>query len=313
MRFVGRKRELALLNRFVKRKVASLLVVRGRRRIGKSSLIEQFAKAHEYYSFVGVAPTEKTSPESERDEFASQLAKQGFPRVKVDDWNELFWLLADKTQKGRIVILFDEISWMGSKDPQFLGKLKNAWDQHFKKNPNLVLILCGSASSWIEKNILSSTGFLGRISHTLTLEGLPLADCREFWGKQAAKVSAQEKLKVLAVTGGIPRYLEEIDSCISAEDNIRNLCFTKGALLADEFNNIFSNVFLRSTDTYRKLVELIATGAKEYSELCEALDKENSGRLYEYLEELILAGVVNRDYTRHEVDFAIEGPISHDF
>ena len=54
-------------------------------------------------------------------------------------------------------ILFDEISWMGSKDPHFLGKLKNAWDQHFKKNPNLILILCGSASSWIEKNILSST------------------------------------------------------------------------------------------------------------------------------------------------------------
>ena len=219
--------------------------------------------------------------------------------MRAEDWNELFWLLADKVTRGNVIILLDEISWMGSMDPYFLGKLKNAWDQHYKKNPKLLLILCGSASSWIEKNILSSSGFLGRVSHTLTLDELPLKDCRQFWGKQAANVSAQEKLKVLAVTGGIPRYLEEIDPTLSAEDNIRNLCFTKGALLVDEFEHIFSNIFLRNSDVYKRLVKLLATGAKEFSEICKVLNKETSGRLLEYLEELTLSGFLKRDYTWH--------------
>ena len=72
------------------------------------------------------------------------------------------------------------------------------------------------------KNILSNTGFVGRISFTLTLEELPIKDCNEFWGKKSHNISAMEKLKLLSVTGGIPRYLEEINSSLSAEKNIKN-------------------------------------------------------------------------------------------
>src|SRR3990170_612482 len=212
MLFVGRKHELSVLNRFISKKSASLLVVKGRRRIGKSRLIEEFAKPYKFYSLSGIAPTEKTTAQSQRDDFSNQLSKHGLPNIYAKDWNDLFWLLADKTKKGRVIILLDEISWMGSKDPDFLSKLKNAWDLRFKKNPHLILVLCGSASSWIEKNILSSTGFVGRISFTLTLDELPLKDCKYFWGNKAAHISAMEKLKLLSVTGGIPRYLEEVDS-----------------------------------------------------------------------------------------------------
>lgn len=169
MDFIGRDKELALLKRYLKKRISSLIVVRGRRRIGKSRLIEEFAKPYKFYSLSGIAPTEKSTAQTQRDEFASQLSRQGFPNIQATDWNDLFWLLGDKIKEGRQIILLDEISWMGSKDPNFLGKLKNAWDLHFKKNPKLILILCGSASSWIEKNILSSTGFVGRISFTLTL------------------------------------------------------------------------------------------------------------------------------------------------
>src|SRR3989338_7206382 len=184
MKFIGREKELKLLKRLAQQRSASFLVVRGRRRIGKSRLIEEFSKPYKLFSFSGIAPTPQTTAQDQRDEFAMQLVNQGFPKIRMEDWNELFWLLADKSKKGRVVILFDEISWMGSEDPLFLGKLKNAWDLHFKKNPQLMLILCGSASSWIEKNILSNTGFLGRISFTLTLDELPLYDCQQFWGNQ---------------------------------------------------------------------------------------------------------------------------------
>ncbi len=302
MSFIGRNKELALLERYTKKNIASLIVVKGRRRIGKSRLIEEFIRARRSYCFAGLVPNEKTTAQSERDEFASQLAKQGFPRVKADDWNELFWLLAGKAEEEQVVIFFDEISWMGANDPNFLGKLKNAWDQHFKKNPNLILILCGSASSWIEKNILSSTGFLGRITYTLTLDELILKSCAEFWGNKLSNISAYEIFKVLSVTGGVPRYLEEISPALTAEENIRNLCFARGSILADEFDRIFSNIFLRNSNQYKTLVKALASGAKEFTELEQSLGKTNSGRLLEYLEELQQAGFIKRDYTWHIKD-----------
>ena len=298
--FVGRKSELAELTRFTKKKTSSLIIVKGRRRIGKSRLIEEFAKGRTFYSFIGLFPTPETTAQSQRDEFARQLnLKTGLPEVRADDWSKLFALLATKVKKGKIVLLFDEISWMGSKDPDFLGKIKNAWDNDFKKNPNLIFIICGSASSWIEKNILSSTGFLGRVSYTLTLHELPLHECDHFWGKYSSNISAYEKLKILSVVGGIPKYLEEIDTKQSAEENIKNLCFKPGALLVNEFNHIFHDLFLHDTSAYRKIVSALVSGSKEPTEIARILNTKQSGRLSEYLEELELAGFITRDFTWH--------------
>lgn len=89
-----------------------------------------------------IAPTEDTTEQSERDEFALQLSIQtGLPEVKADDWTKLFLLLAEKIKTGRRVVLFDEISWIGSKDSDFLGKFINAWDRYFKKNAELIFNL----------------------------------------------------------------------------------------------------------------------------------------------------------------------------
>ncbi len=301
MRFLGRERELAALNRVLKKDIASFVVIRGRRRIGKSRLVEEFAAPFKLYSFAGIAPNEKTTAQSQRDEFSSQLASQGFPQVRAQDWNNLFWLLAEKVKRGRVIILLDEISWMGSCDFDFLGKLKNAWDLHFKKNPKLVLMVCGSASSWIERNILESTGFVGRVSSVLTLEELPLKDCNAFWGENQQNISAMEKLKMLAVTGGIPRYLEELNPAVSAEENIKNLCFTKGALLFNEFEHIFSKIFLHDSDIYKKILQILSSGRKEFLEIQHELGSA-SGRTLEYLEELSLSGFIKRDYTWHLKD-----------
>ena len=109
-------------------------MIRGRRRIGKSRLIEEFAKDMTFYSFSGLVPTKETSAQSERDNFAAQLSEQtGFPDIKADDWSKLFQLLYEKTKQGRIILLFDEISWMGSKDPDFLGKIKHALGSKIQK------------------------------------------------------------------------------------------------------------------------------------------------------------------------------------
>lgn len=179
--FVGRSQELKDLQRYLKKRSASLIVIKGRRRVGKSRLVEEFARDLTFYSFAGLLPDKKVTDQDQRNEFTRQLSEY-FPEIEINanDWSNLFFFLSERTKTGRIVILLDEISWMGSLDPTFLGKLKNAWDRHFKKNPELILILCGSASSWIEENILSSTGFLGRVSFTLTVEELPLKSCNQF-------------------------------------------------------------------------------------------------------------------------------------
>lgn len=296
--FIGRKRELAELSDLFLKKTASLVVIQGRRRIGKSRLVEEFARGHTFYHFTGAPPVAATTIQSQLDDFSRQLSVQtGLPEYFADDWSKLFILLAKQAQSGRVVILFDEISWMGSKDPEFLGKLKNAWDVYFVKNPELMLVLCGSVSAWIDKNILSSTGFVGRISYRLTLEELSLQECNEFWPQDAGTISAYEKLKVLSVTGGVPRYLEEMNPVLPAEQTIRKLCFTKRGLLVGEFKDIFNDIFSRRTETYKKIVRALADGDKELNEIFEVLRLEKSGVISEYLEDLIKSGFVSRDYT----------------
>ena len=287
-KFIGRKKELAELERFTKKTSASFIVVRGRRRIGKSRLIEEFGKSFDaFYSFMGLAPEKDVTRQHQLETFSLQIAQQfKTPRARYDDWSDALWAIGERVQSGKILLLFDEISWMGSQDPTFLGKIKNFWDQHLKKNAQLIFIVCGSASSWIEKNILNSTGFLGRISYTLTLEEISLNECALFWGASSKRISAYEKLKILSVTGGVPKYLEEIDFKLSAEENIKNLCFKKGGFLVNEFNNIFSDLFLRDSTLYREIVKILVSGSKESMEICEALNIEQTGRFSEYLGEL---------------------------
>ena len=189
--FFGRQRELGLLRSLLKKKSASLVVIKGRRRIGKSRLAEEFAGDIKTSFFVGLPPEVGVTAQAQRDDFAKQLERElGIVGLKADDWGDLFWHLAKGLGTGRRLLILDEINWMGCEDPTFLGKLKTAWDRYFKSNPQLILILSGSVSSWIERHIIKSTGFFGRISLDLTLEELSLSECNQFWGSQKARISA---------------------------------------------------------------------------------------------------------------------------
>ncbi len=296
--FVGRRKELEDLKLLLTRKSSSLVVIKGRRRIGKSRLIEEFAKKKKFLRFEGIAPTRKTTAQMQRDEFARQIRVQlGVSEVQnVRDWGTLFTVLAEATKNEKVIILFDEISWMGSKDPVFLGKLKIVWDQHFKKNPNLILILCGSLSSWIEKNIISSTGFLGRISLKLTLGELPLHECNQLLESRGFKGSAQEKFMALAVTGGVPWYLELINPALPVSENIRKLCFEPNGLFVDEFKFIFNDLFKKRLPICKKIVECLRDEAKGYDEIAKSLKYASGGPLSEYLDDLIISGFLERDY-----------------
>lgn len=295
MKFIGRHKELKTLEDFLKKKTASFLVVKGRRRVGKSRLIKEYAKNFDhFYSFIGLAPDPLTTPQHQIQEFSTQFSQNFHTAPAIyRDWSDVFWALGERVKTGRTLILFDEISWMGSKDPTFLGKIKNLWDIHLKENDKLVFVLCGSAASWIDKHILKSTGFVGRISYTLTLKELSLPECNKFWNTH---INPYEKFKVLSVTGGIPKYLEEINPNESAETNIKKLCFIDGGLLVREFDQIFSEVFTKKSPYYKKIIEILSTGNKDQFAIKESLGKETFGRLPEYLDELEQLGFIARDF-----------------
>lgn len=296
-KFIGREAEMARLKGLLTSRSASLIVVRGRRRIGKSRLLAEFGKEIRSLFFSGIPPAPKTTAQSQRNEFTYQLERAGLPGIKPDDWGNIFWHLSKYTAEGPVLIVFDEISWMGQKDPNFLGKLKTAWDMYFSKNPQLVLVLCGSISSWIEENILSSTGFVGRISIDLILEELPLDVCNAFWHPKEKRITSYEKFKLLSVTGGVPLYLEQIKPELPAEQNIRDLCFMQGGLLVREFDEIFSDLFSRKNASHKEIVACLANGPKDLGQICKELKKELGGGYSRHLDDLVKAGFVQRDFT----------------
>lgn len=294
--FVGRESELDRFRQLRKKETASLIVCQGRRRIGKSTFFRQCAKEVDHFLiFEGLAPRSKIGKQDQLEAFAESLAAQTkIPKVGLTSWTQAFQLLyASLPASGSIVILLDEVSWMAIDDADFPGYLKIAWDGSFSRRPGLTLALCGSVSSWIQENILNNTGFVGRCSWNLHLPPLSLPACNKFWSDKS--VSTTEKLKILAVTGGVPRYLEEIDPTQTAEQNIERLCFDAGGLLFNEFNQIFQDIFSRRATTYREILLALIDGAKSVTETSKALGHQKSGVLSKALANLESAGFVTKD------------------
>lgn len=297
--FFGRQPELEKLERLLKKNTASLAVIKGRRRVGKSRLAEEFGKSLVTYTFIGLPPEEKVTAQMQRENFTSQMARYfNTPGLQnLRDWGDIFWHLAENTKKGRILIILDEINWMGTKDPTFLGQLKTAWDQYFRMNPKLIMILSGSMSAWIEENILSSTAFVGRISLDFTLQELPLHQCNHFWRRNSSLISPYEKFKVLCVTGGIPRYLEEINPNVSSNENIKHLCFEKEGILFKEFEKIFTDLFSKKNESYRHILERLVLGKADIDQICHSLNIKKGGTITDYLNDLKVTGFISQDST----------------
>ena len=301
--FYGREDILSRLSEFWKRPHASLLVCRGRRRIGKSTLISRFAflDGARFLSFEGLAPQPKMTNEDQLAAFGRQLAEQTQGEASTPpNWFEAFRRLAAAVPAvarggARVVILLDEISWMGKYDPNFPGELKYAWDKRFHDMPDLVFVICGSVSSWIEENILANAGFLGRISLDLIVPELPLRDCVNFWGTARERVAPREILDVLSVTGGVPRYLEEVDPALSADENIKRMCFHPNGYLYKDFNDIFTTVFSATSPLKRAVLARLTVGAQGGAELAEALGVARNGPFSKVMKELEMAGFVAAD------------------
>ena len=297
--FVGRKEEMEQLAGLWDKQVASLVSCRGRRRVGKSTLIEEFAKrtAERFIAIEGLSPRKGMSDRRQRLNFCQRLAEQtGVETRDAASWPLAFAMLDEAlTENVRTVVLLDEISWMGGYDKDFPSYLKAAWDKRLKKHDNLVLVLCGSVSAWIADNILNSTGFVGRNSLDLEITELPLREAVQMLGPGAERMAASEKLDLLSVVGGIPRYLEEIRPSLTVEENVRRMCFVRQGLLFREFDETFGDIFGKGAMRRREVLETLADGALTATEIAKRLGRRVNGHLVRTLKELEYSGFVARE------------------
>ena len=294
--FYGRKEQIDRFMALWRKPVPSLVVCRGRRRIGKSTLIREFARQSGglFLSFEGLAPDDYMTNAKQLEAFRNQLAAQTGRKVpKFGNWADAFRELdAALDGDGRKTVLLDEVSWMGGYDRTFPAQLKVAWDNLFHARSDLVVFVCGSVSTWIHRNILGSRGFVGRISLDTVVPELPLSECVRFWGARRTRIDLREMLDVLSVTGGVPRYLEEIDPALSADENIRRLCFLPDGYLFREFTELFNDIVSRTAPAKRRILEALAEGPLSGSELAEKLAVGRNGHLSDILGELETAGFI---------------------
>lgn len=297
--FVGRKEYLEDLESLWRKATSSLIACRGRRRIGKSTLIREFARrtAGDYIEIEGLPPDRQMTNQRQLDHFVEALADQtGALKDPVSNWMEAFHRLDGQIDDARrTVVLLDEVSWMGGYDVNYPGALRAAWERYFHRHRNLVVAVCGSVSTWIRENILDNTGFTGRFSRDYVLPELTLHECAEFWRGAKDRVSPREIFDVLSVTGGVPRYLEEIDPGLSAEENIRRMCFSTSGELYKDFDAIFSPQFGTETELKRRILEALSDRPLSGVELSSLFGLKRGGRIAAVLRELKEGGFISDD------------------
>jgi len=297
--FYGREEQIADLERLWSKQTSSFVTCRGRRRIGKSTLIERFAEVSgaRFIMIEGLRPTKSLSNSSELAHFAAQLSETVGEELEVpSSWWNAFLALDSAIGNGkRTVVLLDEISWMAHYDPSFAGTLKTAWDRHLKKHPKLIFVVCGSVSSWIRENIIDDGAFFGRRSLDIVVPELPLSECVKFWGKSLGRIDVTEVIDILSVVGGIPRYLEEITTDRSANENIRMMAFRPKSILRTDFDEMFQDVITRQPTMCARIIRLLVEDAMTSSEIADRLEIDRNGNVGKALSLLEEAGLVACD------------------
>lgn len=299
--FVGREEQLGQLKDLWRKPVASLVTCRGRRRIGKSTLIEEFAHRNRVriLKLEGLPPRGGVTNETQLTSFARQLAEQTASDFEpLSNWFDAFARLDRHVDaRAKTVVLLDEISWMGKFDANFPGELKYAWDNRFSKKSKLIVVLCGSVSSWIDKNILKSKGFVGRPSLNLVVPELSMREAYAFWANRrvGARIASRDVVDMLSVVGGVPKYLESVDVSATADENIARLCFRPGGLLVDEFDEIFDDSLDENLGLKKRMLVALTDGPASPNALADLLGVEFNGHFSANMGELEAAGFVSKD------------------
>ena len=260
MNIIGRKDEQRELNRLYQSESPEFAIVYGRRRVGKTFLVrETLGHAFSFYA-TGVARGNK---EDQLAAFHSALLEYGLPvrYTRPVSWEEAFELLkivVERSKQRRKVLFIDEMPWMDTAKSKFLEALDLFWNKWASAREDILLIGCGSAASWMVKNIVRSRGGLhNRITCKIKLAPFTLAETRSFLLSKKVEWETRDIAEIYMILGGIPYYLNLLDRSLSLAQNVDRLFFKSSALLDDEFDNLYSSLFKNASE-HKKIIEALS-------------------------------------------------------
>ena len=288
--FIDRHQELAALEQMFQSGVAEFFVLYGRRRVGKTELLTQFCKnKRSIYFLASQLKTQdqlRQLTETSRHVINDPLLQS----LIFDDWESAFIYFAQQAQEERLVLVLDEFQYLCEDSPALPSLIQRFWDLH-GKDSKLFLILCGSQVGFMEREVLAERSPLyGRRTGQLRLMPLSYRDSGTFFAGQ----SAQEKLALYGITGGIPAYLNQLNTTqTTLEQHIKERLLTPQSYLFDEVNFLLRSE-LREPRTYASLLQAIAGGATRLNEISQrvGLDPTNANKYLSVLREL---GLIKRE------------------
>lgn len=265
---VGRKREIEELERLYNSDRPEFVAVYGRRRVGKTFLIKQALKDKFTFQHTGVSPVdqedEKNRINTQLESFYYSMLNHGLEGYKQPkSWMEAFFQLEQLLQKldngQRMVIFIDELPWMDTPRSRFLSAFESFWNGWCNGHDNVMLIVCGSATSWMQSNLSRNKGGLyGRLTDEIKVYPFTLKECEEYFEHEEIEMSRYDIVQSHMVFGGIPYYLSYFRKGYSFEKNTDMILFGNRPRLKDEFNRLFKSIFTNSDDC-KKIIRLLAT------------------------------------------------------
>lgn len=260
--FVGREKERQILMEALQSNEPEMVAVIGRRRVGKTFLIKQVYAEHILFEVTGLQDADLKKQLSNFSFALSRHSGSKVPLKTPANWLEAFQMLVlqldQMPDEPKKVVFFDEVPWLASKKPDFLTGLGFFWNS-WAVNRNIVVVICGSAASWmIEKVVNNRGGLHNRITRRIFLEPFNLAETEAYLQSRNIHFNRYQIVELYMALGGIPHYLKEVKGGKSAVQNIDSICFSKEGLLRDEFSRLYPALFANA-EKHIAIIRALAT------------------------------------------------------
>jgi AAA+ ATPase superfamily predicted ATPase len=299
---VGRKREMEELRNLYESNKAEFVAIYGRRRVGKTFLVKEMFQDKMTFYHSGLSPFDKERKISMRDQleaYYASLQRYGMEESSCPkSWMEAFRLLGellDQIDDGKRQLIFiDELPWMDTPRSKFLMAFEHFWNTWGAWHDRVMLIVCGSATSWMLDNLINSKGGLyDRLTWQIKLSPFTLGECKEFFNAKNIMLSTYDIVECYMILGGIPYYLNYLQRGKSIAQNIDLLFFDRNAKLASEFQRLFGSLFV-NPDDYMKIVRLLAKRHTGYTrdEITSNLGMTSGGTFTRMLESLVASDFI---------------------
>lgn len=292
---IGRKEELRKLEDIYNSNQSEFVVVYGRRRVGKTYLVRECFEGRTSFHLTGLANS--TTREQLLNFVITYNRHQPDNLQKPKNWLEAFDMLAtliERSETKRKLIFIDEMPWLDTPRSGFTRALEHFWNGWASARKDVVLIVCGSATSWIMDKIINNHGGLhNRITQQIKLSPFTLCECADYFEHRKMEYSRQMTAECYMAMGGIPYYMSLMRKGLSGAQNINALFFGKNAPLANEFDNLYASLFRNSGD-YVKIVEALSKKMKglSRSEIIAASKLSSNGELSKMLRDLENCGFI---------------------